>query len=61
MTIYTILSFNAASNYQEVIIHPAPYEEKEVVPLSQAVPNHVEQHRRIDRYEQRMVPGMYSP
>lgn len=44
------------SNYQEVVIHPAPYEEKEVVPLSQAVPNHVEQHRRIDRYEQRMVP-----
>ncbi|KAH8556980.1 hypothetical protein BGW37DRAFT_553211 [Umbelopsis sp. PMI_123] len=44
------------SNYQEVIIHPSPYNDQDAASLSQAVPNHVQQHRRLDRYEQRMVP-----
>ncbi|CAO3660663.1 unnamed protein product [Umbelopsis vinacea] len=43
-------------NYQEVVIHPSPLTQQDIGSLSHAVPNYAEQHRRIDRYEQRMVP-----
>lgn len=44
------------TNYHEVIIHPVTTTEKDIASLKQAVPNHIEMHRRSDRYEQRMVP-----
>lgn len=43
-------------NYKEVIIHPSSFTEQDIGSLKQAAPNHSEQHRRVDRYEQRMVP-----
>jgi hypothetical protein len=45
-----------ASNYHEVIIHPVTNTGQDVASLKHAVPNHIEMHRRVDRYEQRMVP-----
>lgn len=47
-----------APNYKEVIIHSSSFTEQDIGSLKQAAPNHSEQHRRVDRYEQRMVPGM---